>query len=518
MKPRTFYYLLALIAVLGGLAVYFATSQFGPGLSTDGARYLSTAESLAAGRGTLDYLGEPLVNWPPLYPAIIAVLHRLTGADVMVIAQIINILTFPAIIALSGVFFTRALPGRYIFALFATLVVASSRALVEMSANASSDPLFMLCVLLWLLAAQRYAATRASRSFWHMALLAAAGCFLRYAGSSLVIAGGLIMLWVWRNEWRQAVLRAAAYGALSAGPIGLWAVFHNYRLTGILLGTHQPSYPPGLFVAAVEKVASWFVPERILLSVPPLALFGVLLLALALRSTRPRWAAWQQRSLAAPLLPAAAFTLVYGAMLVFTISYSEHRVPGSQRLHAALLPCLLVLGYTLYQEFGPRLQGAWRGLALAAAALWLLFPLYRTVEYVRSSHAEGDVSYYNLYNTRALRQSDFAAHLSQFPFQPEDKVYSNNEGAAWFLLRRRIYRMPRYDGETQASLQAALAEFEGWPAPDDTAWLVWFSDALDYKRDVPTPQQMREHIPASTMRVLSNYGSGYGEIYVLDVD
>ncbi|MBX3045899.1 MAG: hypothetical protein KF698_02760 [Anaerolineales bacterium] len=518
MKPRTFYILLALIAVLGSLAVYFATSQFGPGLSTDGARYLSTAESLAAGRGAIDYLGEPLVNWPPLYPAIVAVLHWLTRADVMLIAQAINIVAFGVIIALSGVFVLRALPGRHSFALLAALVIASSRALVETAANVASDPLFMLCVLLWLLAAQQYAATRSPRSFWQMALLAAAGCFLRYAGSSLVMAGGLLVLWAWRSEWRQALVRACAYGALAAGPIGLWAVFHNYRLTGILLGTHQPSYPPGLFVAAIEKVASWLLPERILLIVPPLALFGGLLAALALRSTRQRWAAWLQRTLAAPVLPAAAFTLVYGAMLVFTISYSEHRVPGSQRLHAVLLPCLLVLGYTLYQEFGPRLAGAWRTLALAAAAVWLLFPIYRTVDYVRSSYAEGDVSYYNLYNTRALRRSDLAAHLSQFPFEPDDKVYSNNEGAAWFLLRRRIYRLPRYDGETQASLQAALTEFDGWPAPDDTAWLIWFGDALDYKRDVPTPQQMREHIPASTMRVLNNYRSGYGEIYVLDTE
>ncbi len=518
MKPRTFYYLLAIISVLGGLAVYAATSQWGPGLSTDGARYLSTAESLAAGRGLLDYLGEPLVNWPPLYPAIVALVHKLSGADVMVVAQTINIFVFGAIVALSGIFTLRALPGQYTFALFATLVVASSRALVETAANVSSDPLFMLCLLLWLLAAQQYAAARNPRSFWQMALLAAAGCFLRYAGSSLVIAGGLLVLWAWRHQWRQGLLHAAAYGALSAGPIGLWAMFHNYRLTGILLGTHQPAYPPGLFVAAIEKVASWFVPERILLIVPPLALLGLLLAALALRSSRPRWAAWLQRVLAAPVLPAAAFTLVYGAMLVFAISYSEHRVPGSQRLHAVLLPCLLVLGYTLYEQFGPRLSGVWRTLALAAAAVWLLFPLYRTVEYVRSSHAEGDVSYYNLYNTRALRQSDFAQHLSTFPLQPEDKVYSNNEGAAWFLLRRRIYRLPRYDGETQASLQAALAGFDGWPAPDDTAWLIWFTEALDYKRDVPTPAQIQAIIPASTLRVLSNYGSGYGEIYVLDAE
>ncbi|MCW5874359.1 MAG: glycosyltransferase family 39 protein [Anaerolineales bacterium] len=518
MNSRHFNFGLAALAVLGSLCVYIATSQFGPGLSTDGARYLSTAESLAAGGGLIDYLGEPLINWPPLYPAILAVLHAISGADVMLLAQIVNIVSFGAVIALSGVFILRALPGQYTFALLASLIVATCVPLLEVSANVASDPLFMLCVLLWLLAAQQYVARRAPRHFWQMVALAAAACYLRYAGAALVMSGALVVLLAWRPQWRQALLHAAAYGALSGLPIGLWAIFHNYPLSGKLLGTHQPAYPLGLLVAFIEKVASWFVPERILLIVPPLALFGLLLVLLAVRSTRQRWAAFGQQLLSARLLPAAAFTLVYGGMLVFAISYSEHRVPGSQRLHALLLPCLLALAAAAWAHFGPRLTGMWRTLALLAACLWLAFPLYRTAEYVRRSHAEGDVSYYNLYNTRGLRQSELAEHLSQLALQPEDKVYSNNEAAAWYLLRRQIYRLPRYDGETQASLEAALLAFDGWPASSDTAYMVWFGNELDYKRDVPTPEQMQAILPASTLRVLNSYRSGYGDVFILDTD
>lgn len=513
MKARSFAIALGLLAALGSLCVYWATSIYGPGLSTDGARYLSTAENIAAGLGVVDYFHEPLVHWPPLYPALLAGLHALSGLDVMLLAQIINILAFGAVIALSGIFFLRALPGHYGWALFASLVVASSVALIEVSANVASDPLFMVCVLLWLLAAQRYVAGRTARHFWHMALLAALSCFLRYAGAALVMSGALVALLAWRPHWRQGLLRAAALGALSAAPIGAWALLHNYRLSGLLLGSHQPAYPPGLLLAFIDKVVSWFVPERVLLLVPPLAFVAVLAVLWAVRSRRSRWATWLQQLMAAPLLPAVAFTLVYGGMLVFAISYSEHRVPGSQRLHAVLLPCLLALAASVWQAFAPRLSGLWRTLALLAAGLWLLLPLSRTLEYVRLAHAEGDVSYYNLYNTRSLRQSEFAQYLRQFPFTPEDKVYSNNEAAAWFLLRRPIYRLPRYDGETQASLAAALAAFEGWPAADDTAYLVWFGDALDYKRDVPTPEQLQ-----STLRVLSHYRSGHGELYLLDTD
>jgi len=254
MKLRTFYILLAVIATLGSLAVYIATSQFGPGLSTDGARYLSTAESLAVGRGTLDYLGEPLVNWPPLYPALLAALYLLSGLDVMILAQIVNILAFGAIVGLSGIFFIRALPGHNTFALFASLVVATSVPLLEVSANVASDPLFMVSVLLWLLAAQSYVAGRSMRHFWQMVALAVVACFLRYAGSALVLSGTLAVLLTWRPRWRDGLWRAALYGVASSSPIALWVIFHNYRLSGLLLGRHRPSYPPGLFLAIVDKV------------------------------------------------------------------------------------------------------------------------------------------------------------------------------------------------------------------------------------------------------------------------
>ncbi|MCW5887795.1 MAG: hypothetical protein KIT07_06690, partial [Anaerolineales bacterium] len=146
MSSRRYYFCLALLALLGSLAVFAATLPWGPGLSTDGARYLSTAENLAAGRGLVDYLGEPLVHWPPLYPALLSGLHWLSGWDVLKLAQILNSLAFGGVILLSGVFLWRALLGQPVFALWASAVVATALPLLEVSANVASDPLFMLCV------------------------------------------------------------------------------------------------------------------------------------------------------------------------------------------------------------------------------------------------------------------------------------------------------------------------------------------------------------------------------------
>lgn len=517
VQKRKFRVFLAALSIVGNLFVYVATSHYGPGASTDGTRYMSTAESILQGRGIIDYLGLPLINWPPLYSILLAAFSGVTGADVFVIGQVINIIAFGAILWLGGIFFTRSLPGSYTFAVVASLILATSLPLIEVSANIASDPLFLVCVLVFLLAAQDYTASRRPAAVWQLGAATVAACFLRYAGLALVMSGALIVFLAWRPKWRQALIHSAAFGITSAAPIAAWAVFHNYRLTGSILGSHLPAYPWGLFVAAISKIFSWFVPESVLNVVPSLFLLGFLIAPLALRCSRARWLTWLKRVQAAPVAPSAAFFLVYGLMLIFAISYPEHRVAGSQRIHAVLLPVLLVLVAVTVQVFAPALakkrSRIWRSVLLAVFALWLLFPLYRVAIYMQASRVNGDVSYYNLYNTRTLRESDLIAYIQGMDLAVDEKVYSNNEGAAYFYLRRRIYRLPRYDGETQDSLEAALRDFEGWPAEDDTAVLIWFERELDYKRDVPTPEQMQ-----GAVRLLSLYRGKYGDVYILDVD
>ncbi|MCL5428522.1 MAG: hypothetical protein M1347_01805 [Chloroflexi bacterium] len=48
-KKRTFYILLAVLAVIGASMVFISTAKLGPGLGEDSAKYLSVAENLVKG-------------------------------------------------------------------------------------------------------------------------------------------------------------------------------------------------------------------------------------------------------------------------------------------------------------------------------------------------------------------------------------------------------------------------------------------------------------------------------------
>jgi hypothetical protein len=287
---------------------------------------------------------------------------------------------------------------------------------------------------------------------------------------------------------------------------------------GTLLGSHRGAVALTNFLVVFQKMAGWFLPLSWLGRVAAFAAFVLMAAGVAALSNRARRKAWPKRMATSALAPSWVFLLVYGAVLVFSLSTSEHQVPGSQRIHAVLLPVFLVLASSALIDLLPKLPKRIAGVQvrtvlLAGFAVWLLLPVFRVQSYIRASLANGDVSYYNLYNTRTLRESDIVAQIRATEFGPDEKVYSNNEGAAWFYLRRRIWRLPRYDAEAGEDLVTAMATFDGWPEAAEDATLIWFERELDYKELVPTPEQMAEFI-----RLTPTFTGRFGDIYLMDVE
>ena len=72
--------------------VLVATLPHGPARSPDSATYVAAARSLRAGRGYLDLDGvSPMLDFPPLYPALLA-LGLLLGASAAATAAVLGLL------------------------------------------------------------------------------------------------------------------------------------------------------------------------------------------------------------------------------------------------------------------------------------------------------------------------------------------------------------------------------------------------------------------------------------------
>jgi hypothetical protein len=506
---------LLLLSIFGMVLVYLVTYRFGPGLSTDGSRYLSTAQSLIAGRGFYDYLNAPLTQFPPFYSILIAGIGLLTHLDVFVAGQYLNILTFGLVIWLAGYFFYRIFPEELLFHYFGSAIFATSLSLLIMASNILSDLLFLAFTLAFLIAATEMLEEGTLGSMIALAVIACLSTFQRYAGLALVMTGAILVLYLYRKSLLKGMIFAGLFGFFSALPILLWVWFHNYVRTGILFGVRMPPVYLGNLQVTVEKAIHWFLPATVTNLIP---VWAIVLLAVVLLITGNRaadWKRWARCLGTSSFLPSVVFFILYLGVLIFNISYWEVRWPYMDRIHIIILPALLALLFLTIRELTPsyirnltpRTQ---RAIAIAVFLLWLLFPIYNLQKYMAKAYAQGETSEYNMYNIPILRDSGIKEYFDTQPVPLDQKVYSNYEAAAWFLTRKVITRLPYGEvKEKRVQPQEVLKEFPGWPGKDGNGYVIWI-DELSFKPYVLSPDQLTER--ASFQLV---YWSKGGEIYRL---
>ena len=512
-KKFTIY--LFLLSVFGMVLVYLVTHRFGPGLSTDGSRYLSTAQNLIAGKGLYDYLNIPLTQFPPLYSILIARISLVTRLDVFVAGQYLNILTFGLVIWLAGYFLFRVFPDGPLFYYFGSAIFTTSVSLIIMASNILSDLLFLAFTLAFLIAATDMLEKGTLGSIIYLGVIGSLSTFQRYAGLALIMTGAVLVLYLYRKSLVKGIIFAGLFGFLSALPILLWVWFHNYVQTGILFGVRLPPVYLGNLQITIEKAVHWFLPATVTNRIP---IWAILLVGILLLVTGNRLADWKRyaRCLITPnFLPSLVFFILYLYVLIFNISYWEVRWPYMDRIHIIILPALLALLFLTIRELTPFYirnlpPRTLQILSVAVFLLWLSFPINNLQKYMTRAYSQGETSEYNLYNIHVLRESGIMEYFASHPIDPDQKIYSNYEAAAWFLTRESITKLPFGDStEKRVKPEEVLQMFPNWPGKDGNGYVVWI-DELSFKPYVLSPDQLTER--ASFQLV---YWSKGAEVYRL---
>ena len=234
---------LLLVVCVGGYVVALAATRQGTGLTPDSLMYLNGARQLAAGHGyswperRVD--GQLVYNaiswWPPMVSAVLAVAARV-GVNPVNAARHLNGLLLGVNAALVGLIVAHATrdvrqiaPGETTArfspwpAVLAAALAATLYNLVVVHTYLWSEPLFIFFTLLSLWAA---AADAERPRTWTLAGAAAAagGAYLtRYAGLSVILAGGLALLLLGRQPrlW-QRLSRACFFGGGAAVAVAGW--------------------------------------------------------------------------------------------------------------------------------------------------------------------------------------------------------------------------------------------------------------------------------------------------------
>src|SRR5262249_33450490 len=154
------------------------------GLSPDSVKYIGAARNLADGRG-YTFCGQPLTQFPPLYPALVA-LPSLFGLDAWPAARWLSAVFFAGQLLIAGWAIHRYTDRAIIWPLLLSALTLLSMPLIYIHSYAWSEPPFNLLALGMLILLSIYLDN--PRRIWLvLAALAAALAFLtRYVGPALI--------------------------------------------------------------------------------------------------------------------------------------------------------------------------------------------------------------------------------------------------------------------------------------------------------------------------------------------
>ena len=509
---KIFIIYLAILSLAGGIIIYLASSKVGPGISNDAAMLLSVAGNLAKGHNLVDFRGDVLTQFPPLYPILLSIGSLLLNQDVVVVGWILNILVFSAIIWFSGNMFWMVFADDPIFAYLGSFIIFSSTSLIKISANIASDPFFMLIVIFFLMSLCSYLSTGHNKYLILAGILIVVGCSQRYAGLSLVPGGGLVCIYKNRNKISHAIRLALFFVIPTATPIFLWGYLHNYPINRTVFGARIQYMQLLNFVTGSEKLLNWFIPTEIITRASPLLLYAVILGSMIYAIYKTDTADFLSRISSSSVIPHIAFLFIYIGVLIFNIT-PELQGLETDRAHIILLPSLLIILFSAASSLikAARVRfGTVRSniVVIILILIWSIYPVSKTYIYVQRSIINGDISSYNSLNKASIKEISFTRYLSGL--ETKDKhFYSNGEAAVWFILRVQVHSLPLRNSSRNPSLTYLDQHYNGWPGQGNEGYLIWFN-SFSYKEYLATPEEL------STIANLNKiYSDEDGSIYYL---
>jgi 4-amino-4-deoxy-L-arabinose transferase-like glycosyltransferase len=459
-------------AVSAGLTVA-ATSKYGVGATADTATYISAAEAWLAGHGLATYASRPMVEFPPLYPLILAGSAQVLPFDTPTVARWLNVLLTGMTVAL-GFRLARRCIRRTWLMIFAGASVAASPVVLHVSSYGWSE---LLLIVLVLASVELLCRAEERPDRWAplvlSGLVAAAAVLTRYLGVTYVLAGAGTLLFITRDfrvsgsSWKRQVLRTIIWSAPAV--IGLAAWFARNLVVADSLSGHRPPSTVGLLAnarLAVSVVSTWLAPAwtpALLRGLLVAVSVGVAAAGVA-RALRDRKAQALSASTAPLLL--AAYGVVYGLAIVVMRSTVEFD-PLDHRLLAPLyVPAALVLAsgidrmLDLRKERSPRIE-------LAAALIivaWFVYPVVSAASWLSGSLRSGAGGY----ATAEWQKSELIEHLRRHRY--EQPITSNDGAALYLLARLPSSPAPGPPGHWRPTLD----EFAAHVALAGSVTLVWF--------------------------------------------
>jgi 4-amino-4-deoxy-L-arabinose transferase-like glycosyltransferase len=479
-RPATrIIYFLLMLSLVGVLLVVICTSRYGAGVTPDSVAYISTARNLLSGEGYARHDGRPFVDWPPLFPTLLALIG-LGGFDPADSVRYVNAISFGLTILVTGLWLLNNVRSPPLV-LLGSVAILLSRPLIYVSAFAWTEPLFVLFVLLSVFVMQQFLRSGKPLSLLFLsAIFAALASLTRYIGVTVILTGLVALLLFNRNiSTMTKLFRATLFAFISTLPLTAW-VIRNYAVASTLAGERglSPYTLMQELYFTLNTVSKWFLPPIILailriLLIVLLFVLGIAIFPVLSRWNQDRWASINSLR----IMPLVYFILLYTSGLIASATRIAFDPINHRLLAPIYVPFMLLVLFTIdniAQSFSRMhfSKQALNAFLLIGFGLWLGYPFLYSGNLVINSIRNGAGGY----SSKAWMNSELISYLRQHPLR--GSVYSNAPHAIYILTGMSARPSPSKHSRDSSLISPAddFQQLKRSVTSGNDTYVVWFEN------------------------------------------
>jgi hypothetical protein len=480
-----------LIAIAGFVFILMMAHYGGIGVSPDSIAYTSAAKSFITDGTFIQYDEMPYVDFPVGYPIFLSIFFKLFGTDFVHVGVYINASLFAALIFLCGYLINSFTYTSRLYKIVILICIALSPALLEIYSMLWSETLFIFLVVLFIAVLYQYINRLTITSLFIAAIIVAAVCVTRYAGISIIAAGGFVLLFAKHQSIKQKIIHILLYGAVACSML-IGNLIRNSLIEGHVTGAREKSLT-GLFANITyfgRVLCDWFP-----FTFNHYAFAGVFgLIVILLLITAVLWHLISGKDKNTVEYITTVFATVYILFIIITATISRFETLNSRFISPAFVLLLLILSYWLNRlvvatKGGIKILCILVTIIVGAAFVWN--------EYKISYQSYDDLRGYGIpgYTDDEWKLSPTVQYIQSHKdiFSDEYEVYSNANDAVYFFTGHTAQQLPH---------KQALKETRDFYM-EDHVYLVWF-----YLGDNPDLIPLNDILKNKPMKLVNQFSDG----------
>lgn len=499
------YYIFLFFSVLFSITLaLISTAKYGASVSGDGVIYLSVADNLVAGKAFVDHTNAPLIWFPPLYPILLALLKIITRADILWLGTYFQIFLLGLNIILAGIIFQFSVPDKIAYKYLGILFIITAENFLQQHIGIITEPLFITLTYIFIISAGFYLDDRSRGALPIMTLTASLSFLTRWVGLSLILLGGILILWKRRKTLSLFLREGFIFGFFSSLPFLIWVLGHNIAQHHTLWGAAGIDSDVALNLKlSLIRILHWFLPlypaENPIIGHPYIIL-GIILIPILLINKKENWKKWITRFQNSYMLSTFLFGAIYFSAILFTIATQDHIHILSTRYYPLLmLPVLLLIFASIQELILPHLLNKskiWQITGIVFLFLWALYPLrsiYKYVQTARKAEFSWTAKIYQElnWNSTGYHESQILAELAaRLEENPDLVIYSNYTDVVWLFTRNSVRMLPT--ASVELSEAEKIEKYKNW-SQTDSGYIVWFlPNAFEHVLDIETLKKIAD--------------------------